>query len=138
MRLELFAALALGGALVVGCGDDDDETGETTGTGTRIEATASEFAFAPASWTVPAGDEVTITFNNDGQAEHEWVIIKKGEDIASEADFAEDKVLFEVEAVDPGASDEETFTVDEPGTYQVICALSGHFSAGMKGTLTVE
>jgi uncharacterized cupredoxin-like copper-binding protein len=139
MKVELLAAVALGGALVfAGCGDDDDETGGTAGTGSQIEATASEFTFTPASWTVPAGQEVTISFDNEGQVEHEWVIIDKGEDIASEAEFTEDKVLFEVEAIDPGANSEETFTVDEPGTYQVICALPGHFNAGMKGALTVN
>ncbi|MFP5255319.1 MAG: plastocyanin/azurin family copper-binding protein [Acidimicrobiia bacterium] len=37
-----------------------------------------------------------------------------------------------------GESTTEAFTVDEAGTYQVICAISSHFDAGMEGTLTVE
>ena len=42
------------------------------------------------------------------------------------------KKVFDV----PGST--EKFTVDEAGTYQVICAIETHFDAGMEGTLTVE
>jgi plastocyanin len=121
------AALALGA-----CGDDDDEAS------TSIKATASEFKFEPGAWKVPAGEEFTIRFENDGSVEHEWAVIKRGEDIVSEAEFAEEKVLFEVEAIPAGQSTTEKFTVDEPGTYQVMCAIETHFDAGMEGTLTVE
>ena len=115
------------------CGDDDDEEASTS-----IEATGSEFEFEPDSWTVPEGEEFTIAFENGGSLEHEWAVINRGQDIESEADFTEDKVLFEVEAIPAGESTTETFTVDEAGTYQVICAIETHFDAGMEGTLTVE
>lgn len=123
-----FAVLGLGA-----CGDDDDDEASTS-----IEATASEFEFDPNSWSVPAGAEFTIRFENDGSVEHEWAVIKRGQDIESEAEFAEERVLFEVEAIPAGESTTETFTVDEAGSYQVICAIDGHFDAGMEGTLTVE
>ena len=29
-----------------------------------------------------------------------------------------------------------TFTLDEPGTYQVICTIENHFNDGMEGTVT--
>ena len=127
------ATLALGA-----CGDDDDEADDDEGASTSIEATASDFEFDPDSWTVPAGEEFTIAFENDGSVEHEWAVIKQDQDLESEDDFAEDKVLFEVEAVPAGESTTETFTVDDAGTYQVICAIDTHFDAGMEGTLTVE
>jgi plastocyanin len=127
--------VASGAILVLGaCGDDDDDDGAST----SIEATASEFQFEPDSWTVPAGEEFTIEFENDGSTDHEWAVINLGEDIESEDDFAEEVVLLEVEALPAGEATEEQFTIDEPGTYQVICALEGHFDAGMEGTLTVE
>jgi plastocyanin len=127
--------VASGAVLVLGaCGDDDDGDGAST----SIEATASEFKFDPDSWTVPAGEEFTIEFENDGTTDHEWAVINLGEDIEAEGDFAEDKVLLEVEALPEGESTDEQFTIDEPGTYQVICALEGHFDAGMEGSLTVE
>ena len=128
----------LGGsaALLVigGCGDDDGGGDATV----SIQATASEFQFEPESWTVPAGEEFTIDFENDGATDHEWAVIRLGDDLESEDDFAEEKVLFEVEALPAGESTSQQFTVDEPGTYQVICAIESHFDAGMEGSLTVE
>jgi uncharacterized cupredoxin-like copper-binding protein len=87
---------------------------------------------------VPVGEEFSIEFENDGDVEHEWAVVTLGDDLASEDDFAEDKVLFEVEAIPPGESTTQSFTVDEAGTYQVICAIETHFDAGMEGSLTVE
>jgi plastocyanin len=127
--LLVVSLLALGA-----CGDDDDD-GEAS---TSIEATASDFMFEPDSWTVPAGEQFTIEFNNEGSVEHEWAVIRLDQDLDSEADFAEDKILFEVEALPAGESTTEEFTVDDAGTYQVICGIETHFDAGMEGTLTVE
>lgn len=122
--------------LVLGaCGDDDDDDDDAS---TSIEATASDFQFEPDSWTVPAGEEFTIHFENDGANDHEWAVINLGQDLESEADFEEAKVLLEVEAISSGESADERFTIDESGTYQVICALDGHFDAGMEGSLTVD
>jgi plastocyanin len=128
----LRVALAAPVLLLASCGDDEGEAS------TSIDATASEFQFEPDAWTVPAGEEFSIDFENAGSVEHEWAVIKLGEDLGSEDEFAEDKVLFEVEAVPAGDSTTESFTVDEAGDYQVICALETHFDAGMEGTLTVE
>jgi plastocyanin len=139
MRRLLTVAVALLVAVPLGaCGDDDDAGGGDGAASTSIEATASEFQFDPDSWTVPAGEEFTIDFTNDGTVAHEWAVINLGDDLDSEADFAEEKVLFEVEAIPAGESTEQSFTVDEAGTYQVLCAIETHFDAGMEGTLTVE
>lgn len=128
--LFAFGATAL---LVGACGDDDD----AGATSTEIEAEGTEFEFDPDSWAVPAGEEFTIDFTNSGSIEHEWAVMKQGEEIESEDEFAEDKVLVEVEAIPVGESVTESFTVEDAGTYQVVCALEGHFDAGMEGTLTV-
>jgi len=136
MRLRRGLLIAGAAALLLGaCGDDDDDGGAAS---TSIEATASEFKFEPNAWTVPAGQEFTIEFQNDGSVEHEWAVLKLGENIESEDEFAEEKILFEVEGVPAGESVTGKFTVDEPGTYQVICGVEAHFDAGMEGTLTVE
>lgn len=127
--------LLVGLAVVAaGCGDDGDG-GDASN---AIEATAQEYEFTPAAWTVNAGEEFEIDFTNDGTVEHEWAVIALGEDIASEEEFTEARVMLEVEAIDAGTTTTESFTIDEPGTYQVICAIETHFDQGMQGSLTVE
>lgn len=121
--LLLLAALSI---LMAACG----------GSRTEIAVTASEFKFAPSTWSVDANTDIAVTFTNDGAVDHEWAVLNEGVTITSESEFSEDKILSEIEAVPPGASVTETFNL-APGTYQVICALEGHFNAGMTGTLTV-
>jgi plastocyanin len=133
-RLSTRLLLVLGVVVVLAaaCGDDSDSDSAST----DISAVATDFEFDPTDWTVPAGEEFTIDFTNDGNVEHEWAVMNT--EIDSEADFEEDKVLFEVEAIPAGESTSQGFTVDEAGTYQVVCAIESHFDAGMEGTLTVE
>ncbi len=98
-----------------------------------------DFAFVPDSFSAPAGGEVTINMSNSGTLEHEFVIVKKGEQIT--APFSpedEDKIYWEHE-LDAGAAETITFTApSEPGDYQVVCGLAGHLEQGMEGTLTVK
>ncbi|HLE39591.1 MAG TPA: plastocyanin/azurin family copper-binding protein [Acidimicrobiia bacterium] len=122
----VFAALAL---IVAACGDDD-----AGGEGAQIAATATNFAFSPDLWTVATGEEVTLTLTNAADEDHEWVIMNSP--ITSEAEFAEDLVFWEMEA-GPGAVATDTFTAPAAGTYQVICALEGHFDSGMEAELVV-
>ena len=134
--------------LLGGCGGDDDDAATTAGdgaattggdgAGTTIDATASEFQFEPNSWTVPAGQPFTVQFENGGTTEHEWVVIALGEDLESEADLTEGKILFEIEELPAGETTTQEFTIDEAGTYQVICAVPSHFDSGMEGSLVVE
>jgi plastocyanin len=126
----ILAALAMLGSA---CGDDG---GESSGPSTDISATATDFQYDPDGWSIPVGEEFSIEFTNDGNVEHEWAVLT--EEISSEDEFNEEIVLFEVEATPAGETATEKFTVDDAGTYQVICALEGHFDAGMEGTLTVE
>ncbi|MEK7252006.1 MAG: cupredoxin domain-containing protein [Actinomycetota bacterium] len=123
----VFAVLAL---VVAACGDDDAGS-----EGTQIAATATNFAFSPDLWTVAAGVEVTLTLTNAGDDDHEWVIMNSP--ITSEAEFAENLVYWEMEAA-TGAVASDTFTAPAAGTYQVICALEGHFDSGMEGELVVS
>ena len=106
------------------------------GSDTEIFVTASEFQFSPNSWSVAADTDIAVSFTNDGAVEHEWAVLREGVTISSEEEFNEDIVLLEIEAQPVGTTVTETFSF-APGTYQVICALDGHFDAGMTGTLTV-
>ncbi|MDF1598066.1 MAG: cupredoxin domain-containing protein [Acidimicrobiia bacterium] len=132
---RVFASTVLGLIIVLsGCGG---------GAATEIDATLKDFAFSPTSWEIPAGETITISMTNEGAVEHEWVLLKPGVTISSEADLPDteevllaDFVYWE-EEVEPGASKSETFTAPAAGEYQIICAIPSHFDAGMEGTLTV-
>jgi uncharacterized cupredoxin-like copper-binding protein len=131
VREGAFAVLL---ALVVtlgACAQDDAEEAATS-----IEVVATEFAFDPDSWTVAADTDVSVTMENAGTTEHEWVVIEEGTTIADLAEFGEDLVEFEVEAAS-GESATDTFSL-AAGTYQVICAIPGHLAGGMEGELTVQ
>jgi len=129
-KVRLLAILVVPLLALGGCGDDSTANDNNQ----QISATSQSFAFTPDSWTVASGQDVTLSLTNTSDIEHEWVILKTP--IDSEGQFAEDNVYWEVEA-GAGETVSESFTPPEPGTYQVICGLSGHFTAGMVGTLTV-
>ncbi len=148
-RLGMVAMVGV--ALLTACGGDDDTAG-TSGTtgdgggGEPIEVTVgmTEFAFDPATVTVGTGTEVTVTAENQGSVEHDFVVLDQGREIAAETDLPEDLEEVRVEwavaslHTDPGTTETGTFTAPAAGDYQIICMVPGHFSAGMEGTLTVE
>ena len=114
------------------------------GASTELSANMEDFEFSPVEWTVPEGEEITIELTNDGSVEHEWVILQPGVTISSESDLPEteeellaDYVYWEDE-VEAGETKTVTFTAPPAGEYQVICAIEGHFEAGMEGTLVSE
>ena len=129
MRRTAFIVVALLAAvtLLASCGGDDDAV-------SSVSVTATDFAFDPDVWTLKAGETFDITLINSGNEEHEWVIMKAP--ITEESQFTEDGVLWETEA-ETGESKVDTGPALEAGEYQIICGLEGHFSAGMKGSLTV-
>lgn len=113
------------------------------GASTSLEVTTTEFQFSPTEWTIPAGEEITIDITNDGSVLHEWVLMQPGVEIESEADLPETEeelladFVYVEDEVEAGDSKTLTFTAPAAGTYQVICAIEGHFDSGMEGSLTV-
>lgn len=126
--------------VVVACGDGDDAAAPATDIGAELK----EFQFTPNDWTIAAVEEITINLKNAGSTTHEWVLLKDGVEISSEADLpdTEEELLADFvyweEEVEAGDSKTLTFTAPGAGSYQIICALEGHFDAGMKGTLEVK
>ena len=120
-------------AAACGGGDSSDDGGASGGTG-DISAAAEEFSFSPDAWMAGAGSEVTLQFDNQGSEFHTWVIVNSP--IESESELSEDLIVFETSAPASTAVT-VTFTAPAAGTYQVICEVPGHFSAGMEGLLTV-
>lgn len=105
----------------------------------KISVTTTEFVFEPMTWEVSAGKEVELTIINEGALEHEWVIIKQGQEVTIPFDDDdEEKVYWELEALGKETK-VGTFTApSEPGTYTIVCGTPAHLEAGMKGTLTVK
>lgn len=129
--LPLFVVIMLGLSLVLSaCGGG--------GASTNLKVNMTEFMFDPTDFTVPAGQQITLTATNNGAVEHELVIFKLGTDPGDKfGPEDEENIYWEVE-VKPGATVTETFTAPaEPGTYYVTCGIEGHHEAGMNGSLIV-
>jgi iron uptake system component EfeO len=125
-RLVLaMATAALAAAALAACGGGSTgSVGPATPVPSGVIAVeAKDYAFEPATLTVPAGT-VTFSVKNVGSQEHEFEIFK-GE-----------TVINEIEGLVPGLTKDLTLTLDA-GEYTFICKLNGHDQLGMKGTLTV-
>jgi uncharacterized cupredoxin-like copper-binding protein len=127
--------LALVGLTIGACGNGGEAS-------TDLAVTVQEFQFTPNTWTVPAGEQISIDITNEGSVTHEWVLLQEGVTITSEDDLpeTEEELLADFvnveEEVEPGETKTLTFEAPPAGTYQIICAIEGHFDAGMEGTLT--
>lgn len=117
--------------VAAGCGGDDDGGRESS---TTLDVSMVEFEFDPTTFVVPAGEEITLNLSNAGSVEHEFALLNAGTQIEAEADFEESMVYFEAE-LEPGDSGTFTFTAPDEGSYQVVCVIPGHFTAGMEGQL---
>lgn len=100
------------------------------------------FRFEPASVSVSVGETVMFEVTNQGTARHEFVI---GDD-AFQADHETEMVdsggmamADEPSAitVEPGETKSVIWTFSEPGTFKYGCHVSGHYAAGMVGTIDV-
>jgi plastocyanin len=130
-RLLALSAVAL---LVLGaCGGDDtggsDNSGATedgaaedggdaaSGGSSTLEVTATDFQFSPTELSVEPDSEVTLTFSNEGQAPHTFT----AEDLDVDVHL------------DPGASEEITFTAPPNGSIEWVCTIH----PSMTGTIAV-
>ena len=135
---KIFVSLILA-VFITGCGSAAPQTG------TEINVTATDFAYAPSSITIPAGEPVTLKLTNNGAVEHDYVIekINVTDVSASESMPAEHHQMGDMPEYDlhfyakAGETATLQFTALEPGTYEVFCSIKGHKEAGMIGTLVV-
>jgi uncharacterized cupredoxin-like copper-binding protein len=105
----------------------------------------TDFAYTPSSITVPSGQPVTLTLNNTGNVEHDFVVetievmTNVIEDHGSDthhAHGAEQNYDLHVSAR-PGEASIVQLTFEKPGTYKVFCSVEGHEEAGMIAELNV-
>lgn len=127
----MLVVLALGLSLVfAACGDE--------GPSTNLKVDMTDFMFDPDTFTVPAGETITLELSNNGAIEHEFVIMNFGAGVGDDfGDEDEANIYWEAE-LEAGGSGTFTFTApSQPGDYQVVCGTVGHYMAGMVGSLTV-
>lgn len=100
--------------------------------------TISDFKFTPDRFTVPAGEEITLTVDNLGLTSHQFVIFQLGTSPGEKFGPEDEAQVYYSFEVKPGRDGVATFMAPtEPGEYQFICGIFGHLPAGMIGTLIV-
>ena len=119
--------------LLAACG------GKAAAPSTSINVTMTDFQFTPNRFTVPAGQQTNFTATNTGGVEHSFVIMKLGSEVnANFSDKDQANVYWEQTAIPAGQNLTATFTApNEPGEYEIVCAVHGHIEAGMLGKLIV-
>ncbi|HEX8549604.1 MAG TPA: plastocyanin/azurin family copper-binding protein [Cytophagaceae bacterium] len=107
--------------------------------------------FDPSEIVVKAGSKIKLTFNNNDDMLHNFVIVQPGQAIvvgemtmkmglqASKFDYVPktDKVLYHTKTLQPMSSETIYFTAPtKPGNYTYVCTFPGHYYV-MQGTLKV-
>jgi uncharacterized cupredoxin-like copper-binding protein len=130
-RLPIFIAILLSFTFALtACGGG--------GPSTNISVDMTEFMFNPTDFTVPAGQEITIGLSNNGAVMHDFVIMKYGTEVGQDFDEEDEMNVYWEAELEPGTSETLTFTApSEPGEYQVVCGVAGHYLAGMVAKLIV-
>jgi plastocyanin len=131
MRRTLFTSAVLASALFLSaCGGGTDATPAANGDADTdssssggVTIVATEFAYDPEDFSLPADEDVELTLENAGVVEHDIVV----------------EELDDVELVYANAGETVTETVNlSAGTYTFYCSIPGHRASGMEGTLTVD
>ena len=106
------------------CGGSPTPTPPPAAKTFAVEAT--EFAFAPNSFTAKVGDEVTFNVTNKGALEHNFVVFDpSGKEIGRATIALGGTATVKVKPIVAGA-------------YTIDCDIPGHKEAGMLATLTVN
>jgi uncharacterized cupredoxin-like copper-binding protein len=116
-----------------------------SGPATDITVEMTDFAYSPASITVPSGEPVTLTLKNIGNIEHDFVVekIDATTQVIDDSGSAAHHVHGEEQNYDlhvsanAGDTSVLKLTASESGTYQIFCSVEGHKEAGMIGELVV-
>ena len=132
------ARLVVGSMFIVGlagCGADPSDSGG--GTSNSVNGVVREWSVTVDAGSAMAG-EVTFTVANQGSIGHEFLVVKTdievgkipldGDHFPEPADGLE--VIDEIGEFPKGTTESLTLML-EPGKYQLVCNLPGHYAAGM-------
>lgn len=143
-------ALVIGALVIAACG------GAATQGGRRIDVEIKDFAFSQTAITLKRGEKVTLAFTNAGTTEHEFMAGRFGSESMGFAHDLFAGLQYQVDPptsvhgkrhgmaqgglwAKPGQTATITFVVpDRAGAYEFGCFVAGHYTLGMKGSLTIE
>lgn len=104
------------------------------------EAGSNNLVEAPV-WTVSSGQEINLTFQNNGGVQHNWAVLNLGVTEVPIPFFEDENaelLFFNPGLQDAGTTFEATLNAPaELGEYLVICTAPGHYPV-MQGRLVVE
>lgn len=149
----LLLSVSLFTIALTGCGGAEAEPEGTPVSAVTITPVGNQMKFEQAEFTVTAGTEVTLTFENTATSpamEHNVVLLTDNADatinrVGQAASGAaatayvpeDDAILAYTDLAEPGETVSMTFTApDEPGEYAYLCTFPGHY-AMMQGTMRV-
>ena len=120
---------------LAGCGADPSDSGG--GTSNSVNGVVKEWSVTVDAGSAMAG-EVNFTVANQGSIGHEFLVVKTdievgkipldGDHFPEPADGLE--VIDEIGEFPKGTTESLTLML-EPGKYQLVCNLPGHYAAGM-------
>ena len=119
--------------------DDTPEPTATPDDGSQvIDVSLSDgLSIDPGKMSVTAGVPVRFVVTNDGALDHDFFIgTDKEIKTRSEGDGEPGPDRFI--AVPPGKTVELLYTFDDPGKVIAACTIAGHYSGGMKASITVK
>jgi uncharacterized cupredoxin-like copper-binding protein len=93
-----------------------------------------QLKFLPDAIQVTPGETVLFVLTNSGNATHEFQIGPADKVAADEVDG---KIVLEADKLDPGSTNQLTYTFDAPSPFAFACHEPGHYQAGMKGTIVL-
>jgi plastocyanin len=123
-------SLALCGALLAGCGGDD-EAGNGGGRAVSVKAggearvVGREYSFEPSKIVVVGAGEVTLTLDNEGSLAHNLKVFEGEDELGGTPTFQ-------------GGQVRSGRVRLESGSYRMVCTVGNHEQLGMVGTLEVR
>jgi uncharacterized cupredoxin-like copper-binding protein len=105
---------------------------------TSLSVDMVEFMYNPTNFTVPSGQEITLELANNGAVVHDFIIMNLGSEVGQDFGEEDQPNVYWMAELEPGRSNTYTFTApNQPGEYQVVCGIPGHYLAGMVAKLIV-
>ena len=152
-RSVALAAFAVSGLVVASCAEDRNDLyaresprGKAPLGGTAVNGIEKQWVVGIDLDVVKAGP-VTFTFKNIGTIPHEMLVVRTDLPVGglpvdpTTRRFNEEspawEVLDEISEYSPDEIDELTLDL-EPGNYQLVCNIEGHYKAGMATAFQVK